>query len=577
MNSNVIENGNEKLSLSNSIQVNKMNNFIRVKRSLNKQENRLQNKKWKKMIFALMFGVFVISIISIFAYYILSYCIVEIVIKIKDREIIHSLGDTKKYEIIQLKNGIVAALISCPSCQMNSLAITVGFRDGDTKNYFDLPNLVMNVIDKNLTKSIKSPFLDILSSYNGSFKSELKDNSFSLGYEVGKKGFIESLKLFSNFIKNNKISSEISMLSKNEIDQKFQSKDKTEEDIADFIVNLVQFRDNSKYDSKENNIFYGKINNFSQTIEQNINRYFFGGNIKITILSNLRIGKIKGLALKYFGDIKESDIFNSDKLINKKTNHPNLNKIVSIQSKGFSQYLSISFYFNITEIPQSNLYLKYIKYLIKDKARCSLSSQLFQLGYISNINIYITFYQIDIIEFKINIKTNHSAKFDPIEYIILSVFIYLQKIKTNMTLKDHETIYKEFENINYKNFYYQPEPHNIKQFTIDISSSLFYLSENLTALNMQNYYIPPFNGTIIKMILEHFNYKNSIIVVGTKNKSVQLFRYYSGSSFSHINKNSKIFDINFWYDNIKELKMDKFLENTYFDSKLCVRKSFDNL
>ena len=74
---------------------------------------------------------------------------------------------------------------------MNSLAITVGFRDGDTKNYFDLPNLVMNVIDKNLTKNIKSPFLDILFSYNGSFKSELKDNSFSLGYEVGKKGFIE--------------------------------------------------------------------------------------------------------------------------------------------------------------------------------------------------------------------------------------------------------------------------------------------------------------------------------------------------------------------------------------------------
>ena len=146
-----------------------------------------------------------------------------------------------------------------------------------------------------------------------------------------------------------------------------------------------------------------------------------------------------------------------------------------------------------------------------------------------------------------------------------------------MTLKDHETIYKEFEDINYKNFYYQPEPHNIKQFTIDISSSLFYLSENLTALNMQNYYIPPFNGTIIKMILEHFNYKNSIIVVGTKNKNVQIFRYYSESSFSHVNKNSKIFDINFWYDNIKELKMDKFLENTYFDSKLCVRRSFDNL
>ena len=46
MNSNVIENGNEKLSLSNSIQVNKMNNFIRVKRSLNKQKNRLRNKKW---------------------------------------------------------------------------------------------------------------------------------------------------------------------------------------------------------------------------------------------------------------------------------------------------------------------------------------------------------------------------------------------------------------------------------------------------------------------------------------------------------------------------------------------------
>lgn len=91
MNSNVIENGNEKLSLSNSIQVNKMNNFIRVKRSLNKQENRLRNKKWKKLIFAMMLGVFVISIISIFAYYILSYFIVEIVIKIKAREIIHSL------------------------------------------------------------------------------------------------------------------------------------------------------------------------------------------------------------------------------------------------------------------------------------------------------------------------------------------------------------------------------------------------------------------------------------------------------------------------------------------------------
>ena len=65
--------------------------------------------------------------------------------------------------------------------------------------------------------------------------------------------------------------------------------------------------------------------------------------------------------------------------------------------------------------------------------------------------------------------------------------------------------------------------------------------------------------------------------MGTKNKNVQIFRYYSESSFSHINKNSKIFDINFWYDNIKELKMDKFLENTYFDSKLCVRRSFDNL
>ena len=66
MNSNVIENGNEKLSLSNSIQVNKMNNFIRVKRSLNKQENRLRNKKWKKLIFAMMLGVFLLFLLSQF-------------------------------------------------------------------------------------------------------------------------------------------------------------------------------------------------------------------------------------------------------------------------------------------------------------------------------------------------------------------------------------------------------------------------------------------------------------------------------------------------------------------------------
>ena len=114
---------------------------------------------------------------------------------------------------------------------------------------------------------------------------------------------------------------------------------------------------------------------------------------------------MKGLAVKYFKSFPMESPLKGN-FNNTEEKNPLLGKVITVEFDDSNyQYVSVSYYFDKKEIPNVDLYLKYIQYLINDKGSKSLYINLFNLGILNSIESAINIYSPSTIEFRISFKT----------------------------------------------------------------------------------------------------------------------------------------------------------------------------
>ena len=207
--------------------------------------------------------------------------------------------------------------------------------------------------------------------------SELRDNSTSFAFEVEKAGFEKALKIFSGFMRNFEMSNWSNSFSQKEIQREFERDKENLSVIERQIIYAVIFNDTTGYFPQGNKDEFSKHSNINDILKDYASSILYGKNIKIALYSNLRLGQMKGLAVKYFKSFPMESPLKGN-FNNTEEKKLLLGKVITVEFDDSNyQYVSVSYYFDKKEIPNVDLYLKYIQYLINDKGSKSLYINLF--------------------------------------------------------------------------------------------------------------------------------------------------------------------------------------------------------
>ena len=534
------------------------------------------NNNYLKTIYAIIFYIVLgIAIISVIIYLIFFFLIEKINSTLDDTKIVHTFKDNRIYQVIQLKNGIDVALISNYNSSINAMGLTFDNTNANDNNTKGLGNLFAQTVLKNLSLIGASEFLDVLTSHLGKIDVLYQDKLTSFSFELEKNGFADAMRVMSNFFKNYKGSSAAIATSLSDIQKDFERNHKNRDILEKQVLYRVIFNDEYGYFPQGNSETLKGIKNISDLLTNYKNSVFQGSKIKIALYSNLRINQMKGLAIKYLNDIvKEESSKKEEK--NKVTSKKefDLGKIILMNLDDSNyQYLSVSFYFDLNKIPQCDKYLKFIQYLFDDKAYNSTFKVLFDDSNIHELKTSINEYPSSLLEFKIQFETmNDTTGYDETYSVLCGLFTFLRKVK-EASDEELETLYKDFEEINNRQFLYQPYPSDLVKYTRDISISLFNFSKtNLSEFTYGSNYVPPYDKDKIKEILDLFNYKNCIIVVGTDSS------YKIGSIVNTLGNYNFRRGLEYYYRtdyflaNLNVEYMEEILKDPYFDSDIKLRK-----
>lgn len=532
-----------------------------------------KSKESKNPITIIFFILLSCIIIAVGVYLILNSSIEKVKIKLENSQIFHTYKDKRVYEVIELTNGIEFVLISHPKTSINAMGVTIGTQNSNDGGVLGLKNLYIHSIEKNLTTAPSSQFQKELSTYMINTISELRDNSTSFAFEVEKEGFDKALKLFADFMRNVKISNWSNSFSQKEIQREFERDKENLSVIERQIVYAVIFNDTTGYFPQGNKDEFNKHKNINEILKDYASSILYGKNIKIALYSNLRLGQMKGLAVKYF----KSFPMEAPSKVNVKTIEEKkllLGKIITVEFDDSNyQYVSVSYYFDKKEIPNVDLYLKYIKYLFNDKGNKSLYINLFNLGILNSIESAISIYSPSTIEFRISFKTILKDTGDvETEFIMIALLAFIKKIKE---AKNHDLLYDEFEKISYYNFKYEPNPSEVADYTKHMSQSLFNVSNlNLSLFTYGSYYMPPYNATSISSILDKFTYNNSVILIGTNdiNNIGKVTKQLAKGGFTSQDYNTETYyKTKYKYDDINEEKIKEMESDQSFDKLIEIR------
>ena len=527
-------------------------------------------KKSKNDIF-IPFVIFIIlSIIALIAfivYFILYNSINKVNRLLLNENVMMTYNDPRFYEVVELNNKIKAALISYHNTTICSIGITI---KTEKEEIMGMANLIKHLFERQLTKKL----MNVLTRNYGKFNSIFRDDSMSFSFEVEKSGFNKALEIFSNCLTNfnvskDNITTEIKSIQK-EYERNLLDKDILEKPVLHSII----FNTTGGYfplGNKESlsGDIYDKVYDY-------VNRTFVGKNIQISLYSNLRSNLIKGLAIKYFSSLpSDNNITNEIE----KNEDLHLGKVAYFQLEDYHyKYFSVSFYFDKKEFPQCEYYLKYIQYLFNHKGKDSLYNDLFIFGYIRSMSTSISNYSPNVVEFKIKYDTIISLlKDQPVNETLLFTFNFLKIIKESNHTAEHEMLYNEFLNISKINFYYQHFPNDLSSYAQDISYALYnYSSSDIKQFTVGNYYLPPFNAEILNKIIQHFNYKNCIILVGaqdTVNLGDFIFSLAEKKKSELYNtRKEKWYKTEYSYDNLIPEKIKEY-EDFYMEDILHMRPS----
>lgn len=534
------------------------------------------NNNYLKSVYTIIFFIFLIlTVISLTIYFIFYFLTEKINTILDDPKIVHTFKDNRIYQVIQLKNGIEVALISNFNSSINAMGLTFDNSNTNDNSTKGIGNLFGQVILKSLGLIGQSEFLNVLTSHLGKIDVLYQDKLTSLSFELEKNGFAEALGVVSDFFKNFNGSHAPITPSLLEIQKNFLRSLKNRDILEKQIIYQVIFNDEYGYFPQGNSETLKKIKNNVELLTYYKNSVFQGSKIKIALYSNLRMNQMKGLAVKYFSDIVEEEKNKKEEKNNITSKKDlNLGKIILMKLGDSNyQYLSVSFYFDRDKIPQCDKYLKYIQYLLDDKAYNSTFKVLFDEGDIHELKTSINEYPLSIIEFKIQFETmNDTTGYDETYNILCGLFTFVRQLKEAPN-EEHEALYKDFEEINNRQFLYQPYPNDFVKYTRDISISLFnYSKANLSEFTVGANYVPPYDKDVMKEIFDLFNYKNCIIVVGT-DSVYKIGNIVHTLSDNHLtSQNEYYYKTAYKIGNLKEKYMEQLIEDSYLEGDIYLRK-----
>lgn len=514
----------------------------------------IKKKGERSCIEITLFNMFVVCLFIGLGFVIISSFIKYIPTIHSNSELIKSLTDSKVYSIVKLNNGLEAILISDASLKLSAVGLAVN----KGRNETELPGLAhlsQHMIMQQSTHFTRTDFLNRLARNVGKYKQEFSDELLSFCFEVGNEAFAQSLKEFSEMLYDPVINKDILSNEIAEIDLEYFTNLKNTKLLEEHIIHQVSLND-SLYFPNGNKHSFDELSDdeLINQIKEFIAKYFTGSNMRLAVLSHLTIPKIKGLVIKNFQSFNStepaltpnqnpSQNLNRFDAIRPKLSRQNmtLGKLIKYTAK-FGAYLNIIFYFDkIDEGKQSESYLRYMQYLLRDRKKGSLYYLLKKASFITTMTSSYEVIDQTIIKFTINFQLTHIGEIN-IYNIAKQTFNFLRLIRE---AKVDELLFNEIRRINQLRFNYDSFPKDYFKYIQEIATNMFQFKNDIKQLAMGKHYLSEFNETIIKQYIDEFKAENCLLLYGSQYN-------FTSEYIANLVKHGRAFDLKWtkekWYE-----------------------------
>ena len=504
------------------------------KKKIGKSKSISFNCKCKfNFILVCLIILFIVFISSVFAYYYLKQQAPLIKTILYDSDIKHSLYDNRYYKVLNLPNDIKVLMILMQDLNFTSCSMSIESGSNDDT---DIPGIAHLSYQLYMQELQEGKFSRLIKSNLGTVNGEFKDNLTSFYFEVEKNQFLQAFIEFSQIFQKERVfynDSEIINVIES-IDSNYW-RDYHDENILTRHASLtIAFGKNKTYFPSGNKQTFG--NNYTLLNEKIIEyrkKTFVGNKINLVFYSDRLPSYIKGLAIKYFGNIISSYNETSNQIQKKVPLSLNLGKIGFAEfDRSFYHNVDIFFYFDKSAIPEYEYYLKYIQYLVNDKKlynydptdsnqlKYSVIKMLRHLDVATNVTTAIKTYAPSIVEFNLKIETTVSSEQadSDLATVIEIIFSYFFNLQTETSMDLIKDRYEDFLKIMHYNFKMRPFKNEYASYA---QSTLNYLIDHIytdpSHFIMGDKYIPQYNETIIKSILDNFIPEKAVIIISTNN------------------------------------------------------------
>ena len=433
----------------------------------------------------------------------------NVTILLEDNKIKKPLTDSRKIEIIQLKNGIDCVLISDNNASRAGFSLNINI-----EGKYNLISYLTQKILLNLTP-LGQIFQIMIKTYFGNKKIETNEGLSTYYFDIDNKGLEETMIALYNmiyhcpYLNNNLTNEEKYILSfdiqtiKTIIDE---NKEIYQDNFENNDFNILEIADMIFY--PKNNIEYN-IDNIINLLKIN---YFNPKNIRISIISNKTLNEME-ILLSIWGNINliEYNNLNNFNRYNKKIEKKQFNKDIITKNLNQDDLFYFIFYCDEDNIYELNsiTYYEFISYIINYNGENSLSKTLIDKKLIHNLRS----------------KVMKTSLFSP-NYLVIKMHLTNEGIKSkNLIIKyiykyfsfmykysDFSIPFKDFKIINKQKFLFLTID-KYQNYLNTLSKRLFYFTDNkinyLSNILFGLYNVEEYNSKIIQSLISsllNYNY-----------------------------------------------------------------------
>ena len=430
------------------------------------------------------------------------------------------MSDDRKYRVVRLTNGLDSFLISDMNSGVCAASLTVG--SGSFQDDPDIPGLAhftehMIYLGSKCVKP--GEFEDYLSNYFGITNAYTENEKTTYFFQVGCKGFIKSLMMFSKMFSEPLFDKNFMKKEINSVDSEYL-KNKNQDpwrqnQLLKEMANKAHpfFRFNTGNNETLENVDENTLN---KRLKDFYSKYYIPKNMKFAVLANLDIDTLQYEVSQYFSDLRQDSLQNDQKnlygLMNSELpafTPENLGKIVWFKKFTSLPVLDIVFYLEEVLTKYETKPLSYISYVLKYTGLGSLYKNLndkklaikLDSGFIASYKNFSLF--------SISIELTEKGNDDPIS-VLKTTFGYLQIL---MKTPISHSIYDEIHKTSKIRFKFSEKKSNYGDYLGSLSNTMF--DYNYQEILYGEEIHTSFNSTMIKSYLEKLTPENSIIFLGS--------------------------------------------------------------